>query len=154
MCLGQLGYRVSLGVSNCGRALVASRLSGWPGQISQYDPGHTVQAAWAESLSSAFPALTIAGTRPAGAYPAGPWVIPIWWVQSVLVGVGPVHCFAVPSPPPVPRAQCPGPSASAVASHALPCPALPGHALPCLAVPWFPKSNLEGARPPLPSDPT
>lgn len=50
-CLGQLGYRVSLAVSNCGRALVASRLSGWLGQISQYDPGHTVRAAWAESLT-------------------------------------------------------------------------------------------------------
>lgn len=50
-CLGQLGYRVSLAVSNCGRALVASRLSGWLAQISQYDPGHTVRAAWAESLT-------------------------------------------------------------------------------------------------------
>lgn len=137
VCLGQLGYRVSLGVSNCGRALVASRLSGWPAQISQRDPGHTVRAAWAESLSSAFPALTIAGTRPAGAYPAGPLGHPhlVGPVGFGWRGACALFCCSQ-SPPPVPRAQCPGPSASAVASHALPwpCPAWPCLAMPCPAL--------------------
>lgn len=104
--------------------------------------------------SSAFPALTIAGTRPAGAYPAVPLGHPHL--------VGPVGfgwrgacalfcCLSHPPSSPV----CPGPSASAVASHALPCPALPGtmpcHALPC---PGFPSPTWKvPARPPLPSDP-
>lgn len=69
----------------------------------------------------------------------------IWWAQSVLVGVGPVHCFAVPSSPlPVPRTQC--------QRGCQPCPALPGHALAC---PGFPSPTWKvPARPPLPSDPT
>lgn len=66
-----------------------------------------------------------------------------WGLCTVLLPLPP------PPPPPAQSPVCPGPSASAVASHALPCPALPG-TMPCHALPWpwSPKSNLEGARPP------
>lgn len=184
MCLG---YRVSLGVSNCGWALVASRLSGWPGEISQYtgivhkyvqeqEQEQDRQGSMGRiplsplvpacACLSAFPALTIAGTRPAGAHPAGPLGHPhlvdpvgFGWrgacalfcslcshslsLASLSCPLHPLHPpqpvpLPVPNPSvsPVPRAQC-----QRGTSHAMPC-----FALPC-RVPCFPKSNLEG-RPP------
>ena len=153
-CLGQLGYRVSLGVSNCGRALVASRLSGWMGPNFRVRP-----RAHSTGSMGRIPLFSLSGpdncwytpSRGSPCWSLGPspsggssqfWLA--WGLCTVLLL--PVH----------PPSQCPGPSASAVASHgALPwsCPALPGYALPCHALPCpgFPSPTWKvPARPPLP----
>lgn len=154
VCLGQLGYRVSLAVSNCGRALVASCLSGWTG------PNFTAQPRPHSTRSMGrIPLFSLSG-------PDNCWYTPsrgspCWSLGSspsggssrfwLAWGLCTVLLFPVPLPPstcpesPVPRTQC--------QRGRQPCPALacPAWPMPCLAMPcraWFPKSNLEGARPP------
>lgn len=85
--------------------------------------------------SSAFPALTIAGTRPAGDYPAIPLGHP-HLVGPVGFGWrGACALFLLRRTPPLhlPRAQCAQDPVPA-RSPAMPCPVLPCLA-PCLAMP-------------------
>lgn len=160
VCLGQLGYRVSLAVSNCGRALVASRLSGWTG------PNFTARP-WPHSTRSMgrIPLFSLSGPdncwyTPSrgspcwslGSSPSGGssrfWLA--WGLCTVLLFPGPLPPPTCPESP-VPRTQC--------QRGRQPCPALPclAHALPCHAspCPGFPSPTWKvPARPPLPSDPT